>query len=220
MTLWPIEEELFIKPSRTGRKWPVSDPMALAYSGINLKKEVVVVEEKLEEKKKKILKGKHKPCKNHPDKYAVKEGLCCKCYKQKYGKSPYFKEDKAEVQKVDEEKAVTADNNNTKITTKEGEPVVLPENWGTVDGVPFGQLKTELLQEAEEVAEIRSNLVDERKIYEFVDGKNAARIHIVNGTFSVAHYIQAKTNVAQLTPEDLQFIHKLSVEIKRLVGVL
>ena len=45
------EEFTTIKPSR--RKWPVSDPMAMAYAGINIKKEVVMEEQK-------TLKGAHK----------------------------------------------------------------------------------------------------------------------------------------------------------------
>ena len=200
MTLWPIEEELFIKPSRTGRKWPVSDPMALAYSGINLKKEVVVVEEKLEEKKKKILKGKHKPCKNHPDKYTVKDGLCYACYKEKYGVSPY--DGKSSDKDNPEDKQNVTGHETTVVEDKtlyEGDTVAHNKDCKGLEHLP------------PEPEESKATKIKDEQIWLLKDDHDRmAHIYLNFGKFTK---IKVDGFTAELSLDDIAFIKSVEQEI-------
>jgi cytochrome c5 len=184
-------------------------------------KEVVVEEQK-------TIKGAHKPCKNHPEKYAVKEGLCQRCYVAEFGKAPNVKEKQDEADKVDEGKAVTIDNkykkmvedgvfdefNKAKFSTKEGKPV-FSENWGKVDGVIFGEGSNTKQQDY--------TAVKICEIWQVKDGEATAEIIFKGETF---HGCEIGGNIlldsgdfASLELDDWLFLGKVAREIERLAGV-
>jgi len=191
-------------------------------------KEVVMEEQK-------TLKGAHKPCKNHPEKYAVKEGLCYRCYREKNGISPYFKEKQTELNKVDEGKAASVDNKTEKVKKECSTCINIPTDTFCKDCVNFSLWKkAEVPEEKKRVtlkdccgilAEVPAGDIRATKICEIwqvKDGEATAEIIFKEGNFESCeisgNILLDSGDFASLELDDWLFIGKVAREIERLAG--
>lgn len=166
-------------------------------------------EKKMETIEKKI-KGTHKPCLNHPDKYAVKDGLCTKCYREKTGLVYKSKKIQPEIKKEDEVMVVKLCTDCRYCDIPNGQ-----QPYRSCDDDGKNWQEKEPVSRSGAVIESSSLVIKEvLRTIEITDGDNTVEIMFENGELEAVKL--DGSIIEKITTKELIFLGRVGEEIERL----
>lgn len=149
-------------------------------------------------------------CKKHPDKYAVKDGLCTKCYREKTGMVYKSKKIQPEIKKEDEVMVV-------KLCTdcKYHDVPNEQEPCGSCDDDGKNWQEKEPVSRSGAVIESSSLVIKEvLRTIEITDGDNTVEIMFENGELEAVKL--DGSIIEKITTKELIFLGRVGEEIERL----